>query len=98
MSGHTPGPWKIVPIIEGFRKPGEDGAKDMAILGADGMCPGIIWDGVIGDTQNANARLIAAAPDLLSLLIELTDIEGPLPGNAAWAQKVKAAVAKATQS
>lgn len=45
--------------------------------------------------RDANARLIAAAPDLLALLEELIDIEGPLPGNAEWAKKVSAAIAKA---
>jgi len=44
----------------------------------------------------ANAKLIAAAPELLALLIELVDIEGPLPGNAEWAAKVRAAIHKAT--
>ncbi|WP_090545161.1 hypothetical protein [Paraburkholderia caballeronis] len=47
------------------------------------------------DTEE-DARLIAAAPDLLALLIELVDIEGPLPGNAQWNGKVRDAIAMAT--
>ncbi len=43
-----------------------------------------------------NAKLIAAAPELLALLIELIDIEGPQPGTGMWANKVEAAIKKAT--
>ncbi len=46
--------------------------------------------------SEANARLIAAAPDMLALLRELIDIEGPQPGTSDWANKVKGAIAKAT--
>lgn len=46
----------------------------------------------------SGAEVIVAAIDqrneLLGLLIDLVDIEGPLPGNAEWAQKVKAVLAK----
>jgi hypothetical protein len=42
-----------------------------------------------------NAHLIASAPDLLALLEELIDIEGPQPGHIEWANKVKAAIRKA---
>lgn len=40
-------------------------------------------------------HLERAAPDLLEVLVELTDIEGPLPGNAAWHGRAMAAIAKA---
>jgi hypothetical protein len=46
--------------------------------------------------SQANARLIAVAPELLALMTELIDIEGPQPGHIEWANKVKAAIAKAT--
>jgi hypothetical protein len=42
-----------------------------------------------------SADLLLAAPDLLALLVELVDIEGPCPGTAVWATKVHAAIAKA---
>lgn len=45
--------------------------------------------------QIANARLIAAAPEMLEALEELVDIEGPLPGTANWHAKVMAVIAKA---
>lgn len=41
------------------------------------------------------AHLERAAPDLLQVLVELTDLEGPLPGNAAWHGRAMAAIAKA---
>lgn len=41
------------------------------------------------------SALVEAAPELLELLVELTDIEGPQPGHIEWANKVKAAIAKA---
>lgn len=44
----------------------------------------------------AAARLIVAAPDLLALLQELVDIEGPQPGDAQWGDKALAVIAKAT--
>ena len=46
----------------------------------------------------ANAHLIAAAPDMLALLIELVDMEGPQPGTSAWGDKARAVIAKATGS
>lgn len=36
--------------------------------------------------------------ELVSLLRELIDIEGPQPGTAGWAEKARAAIAKATES
>lgn len=41
------------------------------------------------------APVFAAAPDLLDVLLELTDIEGPLPGTRDWHAKATAAIAKA---
>ena len=59
MTTHTPGPWHV-------------GDEDMV---ADGpfICAGStmiadVWCGLPGDTFKANARLIAAAPDLLAAL------------------------------
>jgi len=52
--------------------------------------------GVTTHTSKANARLIAAAPEMLALLNELIDIEGPQPGTAGWAAKVRAVITKAT--
>ncbi|MBW6227209.1 hypothetical protein [Pseudomonas aeruginosa] len=52
------------------------------------------------ETANANARLIAAAPELLEALQDLDALRGPFPPSdeaveAAW-RKASAAIAKAT--
>ena len=47
-------------------------------------------------TREAITRVIIAGPDMLALLQELIDIEGPQPGTADWAKKVDAVSAKAT--
>jgi len=46
--------------------------------------------------NQSNAALIAAAPELLELLQELIDIEGPQPGTSDWGDKAIALIAKAT--
>lgn len=80
---HTPGPW---------------GKCGLTILGPDQLQIAVAeaHPATAMECQEANARLIAAAPELLNLLIELIDIEGPQPGNAAWAEKVRSAIAKVT--
>ena len=87
MSEFTPGPWRL-------------SSDERVIIANDGVASTICQ---CPDNQLYasvrwlfNARLITAAPDLLGLLIELIDIEGPLPGNVEWARKVQAAIAKAT--
>lgn len=42
------------------------------------------------------AKLREVNHELLALLVELIDIEGPQPGTSAWADKARAAIAKAT--
>ena len=42
-----------------------------------------------------DANLCAAAPDLLALLQELVDMEGPLPGTSEWGDRARAAIAAA---
>ena len=72
---HTPGPWQI----------GRYGKHPRAIWGATNALPiaKIHSDGASTAVNNANARLIAAAPDLLEALKSLdkrlrtyTDLEG----------------------
>ncbi len=59
---HTPGPW----IVRG----------GFSIYAADGKTP--VADACLNEsvatTDEANARLIAAAPDLLSCLIEMVEV------------------------
>jgi hypothetical protein len=51
---------------------------------------------IVGGAAHAVARMVEALPDMLALLRELIDIEGPQPGTADWAEKVRVAIAKAT--
>ena len=78
---HTPGPWTITDEMMGPK-----GDYDAAIMARDGMTyiGGIVgddrhgsadqWDSAVPVAEaQANARLIAAAPDLLSLLREVAE-------------------------
>ena len=80
--GHTPGPWTI--DHERIGPPGEP----VALL-CDSHAPEsgtvVEWPRfgeVVDDTENeANARLIASAPDLLAALMQIMDFEGGEPGS-----------------
>ena len=100
MSAHTPGPWTLTTVptqvghchkIGPFPSRNERRPETHACVYVDGLglrpedAPELL----------ANARLIAAAPDLLALLKELVDIEGPQPGHVEWFGRVQAAIAKA---
>jgi len=80
---HTPGPWVIDPCWD--------------ILGntydGNGMVCQITTDAVPRDEAEANARLIAAAPDLLEALREATSA---LKGNGYGVEDLEAAIARAT--
>ena len=97
MSAHTPGPWKVVDKIDG-RKP-----RSMALVAAGGdMSIDCTRSGDTRAESNANARLIAAAPDLLAELEHLVRLLEPLeqsgslqvPGLATL-NGARAAIAKA---
>lgn len=79
---HTPGPWE------------QDGNQVRSTRGIIAICP-VPQKGGVFDC-NDNARLIAAALDMLALLKELIDIEGPQPGTGGWAGKVRATITQAT--
>jgi hypothetical protein len=90
MSGHTPGPW----VIEG----------DVAAL-PDDIGVGIVnrkhdgddWDVAMVHSSAANARLIAAAPDLLAALKLIVEADGEksLAQIVAAMPDARAAIAKA---
>ena len=95
-SEHTPGPW----CIKDHRNVGEGFSITNAV--ADGP----FYDGIasLADVE-ADARLIAAAPELLEALRELTDdvadrfdLDSPSanPGIKSTVAAARAAVAKAT--
>lgn len=91
----TPGPWVYTPagrtMADSYSQPFAIAQDEKPNLIAG--CFGDVRGGV--ETAEANARLIAAAPDMLALLRELIDIEGPQPGTSDWANKVRAAISKA---
>jgi hypothetical protein len=92
-AAHTPGPWRAVYFqlhdIWDVDAPEEQHhAVGTMYCGSGGFT-------VLESLREADARLVAAAPDMLALLEELIDIEGPQPGHITWANKVKAAIAKA---
>ncbi|NHZ94623.1 hypothetical protein [Massilia sp. CCM 8734] len=95
MSAHTPGPW-IVCVQDG-----DDMAHTVFAecqLGK-GRIDAVEWDDAVAraglnwENFEANARLIAAAPELLEALAALIDSKGMLP--SAW-RTAEAAIAKAT--
>lgn len=94
--GHTPGPWEIRSRHES-RMDHTTVVRSVAIPGHDYIEVSRLTDPTPEQDQvaRANVRLIAAAPELLALLKELIDIEGPQPGHIEWARKVQAAIAKA---
>lgn len=78
---HTPGPWTSYPCnLEKYSR----------VITAKGAMVQVAYTGL------DHHDLIAAAPDLLALLIELVAIEGPQPGTSEWGDKARAAIAKAT--
>ena len=91
---HTPGPWFLTPEGYGVYKGDSYGDR------GDMVCtlPGYGSD---ASTRIANARLIAAAPELLSALEDFCrECDGYLDGNdgSPWGTLLKgrAAIAKAT--
>jgi hypothetical protein len=94
MTEHTPSPWQ-------WHWRFEDGIATGSVFSelheghayAVAICPRL----QMKDQWEADARLIVAAPEMLSLLKELIDIEGPQPGTSEWAKKVRGVIAQATQ-
>ena len=69
MSKHTPGPWAILSESRGAIVTARDGCYDVAIVRD------------IGNEDNkANARLIAAAPELLQALADLLEAADSMCG------------------
>ena len=90
---HTPGPWVVGPVDDTV----------VTHLGADGTCYEIAAiDGDYNDPDTwpimeANARLIAAAPELLDTLTALLEVHDAMgAGQSHAATKARVAIAKAT--
>lgn len=74
MSAHTPGPWAAEPLLSNskimsVRCQLQTGTRPEVAL-VEAPSSGAQFE------QNANARLIAAAPDLLAALVDLVE-QGP---------------------
>jgi hypothetical protein len=99
MSAHTKGPWQVIPPRIGAA---------ITIYGADGEFPvattcsntsPITMQAHRDGTVAANARLIAAAPDLLAALDRIAYVAEKLGADqdeGAALQLARAAIAKAT--
>ena len=74
MSAHTPGPWRTDPEVDDQSVIGPDGfmLADCAIFSLQDGAPS-------SERCTANARLIAAAPDLLAELVAHHDCEWMVP-------------------
>lgn len=90
---HTPAPWRY--------QPGRDSRPPYVIRGSEG---GFVVVGMTADRQEADAALIAAAPDLLSALEQMLAafVDDPLThqytsGTAADAARYAIAKAKGEQ-
>lgn len=68
MTEHTPGPWTTAP--HGLRA---DAPHTQIMASGTWIADAIDWPG--NRTAEANARLIAAAPDLLAALVQLHAFE-----------------------
>lgn len=93
MSGHTPGPWEYEHDEHGTQS--EIVGQSECLFEAVCIIPhdDIMEDG--WQEMLANTRLIAAAPELLEVLVRLRAMLGPDP-NSAILHDVDAAIRKAT--
>ena len=106
-SKHTPGPWVVATHDLSVRHRSEFGLEIAAVVETIVSSDGPLMD---TETAEANARLIAAAPELLEALVEATacgmvPISSAKDGGASThsrqvrcADMIRAAIAKATGS
>jgi hypothetical protein len=98
VPGHTPGPWHVDP-----KSPEESFFEDVNILRHDGLAIAVcVHNGdILPPEPEANARLIAAAPELLAVLQDIVAANGMRPGHVAYlsrsdiAAMAQSAIAKA---
>ena len=103
MSKHTPGPWTMSrPMGTGHlegREPWFWVSADRTLHLQVAACP----DGYVAGENEANARLIAAAPELLEALRALMDtrhkhfIDNGIDGMHGWDEQARAAIARAEE-
>ncbi len=83
MSKHTPGPWAT------------DGGDTVVAMGNQIVVTAPAPDGASREEMKANARLIAAAPDLLAVLENMFTEFGDFEYDVAAISAARAAIAKA---
>lgn len=98
MSKHTPGPWSV---YEDCNKVAAHGAKYPAIGTMGTYFTESITDSLGEFYNSADARLVAAAPDLLNALIQMVNTFGKTDGlvnvdSNGCIGKARLAIAKAT--
>ena len=96
MSKHTPGPWLIAESVVS-----RHAVTNMRRIRSknEGLEHGAVCDvyGIQdGSEASANARLIAAAPDLLDALIEIVSADDSHELTQKHIESARAAIAKAT--
>lgn len=106
MSGHTPGPWQVMGCRYKWRETHRDRQLDSHAVGPDSdpICLVFYGSPKQHNEQLANARLIAAAPDLLAAALQTEwFIENgrelgfiPVAPSEPALKAVKAAIAKVT--
>ncbi|HCL3090184.1 TPA: hypothetical protein N1985_003289 [Pseudomonas aeruginosa 1BAE] len=89
MSKHTPGPWHV------------GGPNKCTIYDKHGQRLANSFEGVMATQRTdseceANARLIAAAPELLDALVNLLPLISPLKAEIQQVANASAAIAKTT--
>ena len=89
---HTPGPWKIIYAIIGIEKE----MWPNAIIANQTVCDFSWLGGYDLATQQANAALVAAAPDLLDALKEARDALNGAPNTSGLQAQINDAIARAT--
>ena len=101
MSKHTPGPWKLFQVgdaIEHLCPATQDGASILTITQEGNTAFAAVFN-------DADARLIAVAPDLLAELVKITDAYAKAMKDAGVShypealvvvRNARAAIAKAT--
>lgn len=88
MNAHTPGPWHVRHLF---------GRDEFGVFWTDPSFADkrqFRVDNRCGEFKEADARLIAASPDMLAALQNLENDDGSIPSHA-W-EMVQKAIAKAT--
>jgi hypothetical protein len=95
MDKHTPGPWKLLDGMHARKTSNYDKSYRVAVLGprdAVGNTPHVAYAvAAHAGEADANARLIAAAPEMRDLLQEIV---GPYVPNGTLQKKIHALLAK----